>query len=210
MFLEEALWIKKNLFIQIDDFDSVLDIGSSSAHFREVIQPHIYKELFKPLKESNKKVFHLDKKAEVGVDIVLDIEDLGQINQKFDVILCCNVLEHVRNPLSISRKISRIIDNNGFLIVTVPHAYPYHSDPFDNMWRPSPKNVAQIFNKFMVVESQVIKIQVSWKKFFFRRLFSIISSFRSRSPKIIFKNLKMILRHPFSVTCVFFKSKSEI
>ena len=109
MFLEELTWIKTNLFTRIDEFKTILDIGSSSFYFRNVTQPYIEKELFKPLRKAGKKIYHMDRKAEIGVDFVLEADDLDKLNQQFDVVLCCNVLEHVKSPLLVAKKIQKVI-----------------------------------------------------------------------------------------------------
>jgi len=51
----------------------LLNLGSSTRQFREVIKPHIEMELFAPLREAGVKVIHSDSKKDEGVDIAGDI-----------------------------------------------------------------------------------------------------------------------------------------
>ncbi|NHJ25047.1 MAG: methyltransferase domain-containing protein [Candidatus Lokiarchaeota archaeon] len=204
MFLEEAKWIKLNLFSVLDEFITLIDIGSSSQYFRTHIQPYIESELFEPLKEAGKLVTHMDSKSEVGVDIVLDIEHLNSLNQKFDVILCCNVLEHVKKPLTVLKHIKKLLNKGGFLVVTIPFSYPYHCDPYDNLWRPSPSLLVEMLPEFTPIEMSILKVKTTVPKLFYRSLVSIIQTVFFEHPGIIYKNFKMLFQHPFSVTCTFF------
>jgi len=43
--------------------------------------------------------------------------------EKFDVIICSEVLEHQRNPYSFIRRLKEILKNEGLLIITVPNGY---------------------------------------------------------------------------------------
>lgn len=112
----------------------ILNVGSSNKSFYKKEQPHIWKKLMKPLKEGGNKLVNLDKKDESGVDVVSDV-DKG-ISGKYDVILLCNLLEHLKKPfIKVMENIYEILENDGILIISCPGVYPVHEDPIDNKLR---------------------------------------------------------------------------
>ncbi|MDF1538845.1 MAG: class I SAM-dependent methyltransferase [Candidatus Thorarchaeota archaeon] len=52
--------------------------------------------------------------------IVSDIHDFGR-SAEFDIIILSEVLEHLENPRAALRKINGLLQNNGFLIISVPN-----------------------------------------------------------------------------------------
>jgi hypothetical protein len=44
----------------------------------------------------------------------------------------------------LSRRLLRLLPPGGYLLVTVPHSYPYHEDPFDTMYRPDVAELAAL------------------------------------------------------------------
>jgi predicted SAM-dependent methyltransferase len=54
-------------------------------------------------------------------DIKLDISNMNIINDdEFDVVIACDVLEHVKNDISAMKEIFRILNTNGYAILLVP------------------------------------------------------------------------------------------
>ncbi len=115
----------------------VLNLGSSSGHFRKIDQPHIHDEIFAPLEKSNVKVIHSDLKDQEGVDISGDIFDpdiqwkLRQLRPS--LVLVCNLMEHLQEDMRgrLPAALDSIIDPGGVGIITVPYSYPLHFDPID-------------------------------------------------------------------------------
>lgn len=52
---------------------------------------------------------------------VLPAEELVNFTRKFDVIVCSEVLEHLEDPASLVKEISKNLKEEGILIVTVPN-----------------------------------------------------------------------------------------
>lgn len=46
--------------------------------------------------------------------------------QKYDVISCLDVIEHVENPVLVAERIKNKLDKNGFLIISVPNRNRYY------------------------------------------------------------------------------------
>src|SRR5258705_8933808 len=109
MFRQEAIWVG-DLLNNIDTVNKpvIANIGSSTALFREVLQPHIHKHIFKPLLQKDRTVYHVDVKKDDGVDMVADITQPGFSKQHanaFDVVLCTNMLEHVEDIYAVAQNL---------------------------------------------------------------------------------------------------------
>jgi SAM-dependent methyltransferase len=64
------------------------------------------------------------------IDIVCDLYDIPE-DEKFDAVLCTEVLEHVVDPVRAVEKLVRLLRPGGTLIITAPfnsltHFAPYH------------------------------------------------------------------------------------
>lgn len=65
------------------------------------------------------------------LDIVCDITDIPEPDASFDVILCAEVFEHLPNPVLAVQEFSRLLKQDGKLVLTAPfcsltHFAPYH------------------------------------------------------------------------------------
>ena len=141
MLKAEAQWIGKALD-QLDDvgLSPILNVGSSTAIFREQVQPWIDSEIFAPLRKRGVAVHHLDVRDGDGIDLRGDLNDgafvAGLASHGYRALLCCNLLEHVSVPAAICGKLELLLPVGGYLIITVPNRFPYHPDPIDTMFRP--------------------------------------------------------------------------
>lgn len=156
MFVQESELLKKILDrISLKPASRILDIGSSSIEFRTVIQPHLDKNVFKPLRDKGYIIHHLDKKKEVGVDICMNLTKVmnsKKIIDKYDLILCTNILEHVENRDIFLNNLLRFADENTLILFTVPKTYFKHNDPIDTMYRPTPKQLTNWLKQYLEIE----------------------------------------------------------
>lgn len=151
MFIEEAEWIAEAVG-HLPLPATVLDVGSSTSEFRERVQPHIQERVFRPLQQRGCEIVHLDAKEGNGVDLTCDLTDptlaaVAAVGRTFQLVLCCNLLEHVVDRPLVARNITALVADGGFLLVTVPQRYRYHEDPIDTMYRPQPAELAELFSK---------------------------------------------------------------
>lgn len=148
MFDREAARLREILLGQ-RAVSPLLNLGSSTRSFREVTRPHIHQELFGPLAQAGVQVFHSDLKQADGVDLVGDILDptirADLRARKFKCVLCSNLLEHVRDRAAVAAACEEIVGPGGLILATVPSSYPYHADPIDTGFRPSPAALAASF-----------------------------------------------------------------
>jgi len=89
---------------------------------------------------------------------VMDAEKMD-INEKFDVIVAGDVVEHLSNPGAFLKEAYRLLDPGGSLVITVPSAYALrHSLQYwlfgneivhkDHCYYFSPKTLAALCNRF--------------------------------------------------------------
>jgi hypothetical protein len=71
-------------------------------------------------------------------------------------LMCCNIFEHLENRREFAHICSDILSPDGILVVSVPFDYPYHPDPIDTMYRPTPEEVADLFPEFTVKFSTIV------------------------------------------------------
>ncbi len=161
MRIEETRWIAERLNELKSPALSVLNIGSSTLHFRKKVQPHIEEVVFKPLYDQNIKVIHCDIRNDEGVDLVGNIieTDFEQKvkNLNFNIIICSNVLEHVENVSPFCNALENVMPKGGYLIITVPNIYPYHNDPIDTKFRPNIEEVSELFPHCKTIKGTILK-----------------------------------------------------
>jgi hypothetical protein len=148
MFDREAARLREILLGQ-RAVSPLLNLGSSTRAFREVTKPHIHQELFGPLAAAGIEVFHSDLKQADGVDLAGDILDPAIRTdlraRRFKCLLCSNLLEHVRDREAVAAACEQIVGPGGLILATVPSSYPYHADPIDTCFRPTPDALAAAF-----------------------------------------------------------------
>jgi hypothetical protein len=159
---QEARWIGRVLErIPAASLGPVLNVGSHTEHFRTREQPWIDRHVFKPLRARGVEVIHTDLRDAPGVDLSGDLTDpafqarLRGLGVRS--VLCCNVLEHIAEPADIAASLSAIVPDGGYVVVTVPHRFPYHPDPIDTMYRPRPEELAALFSSTSVLEAEIVR-----------------------------------------------------
>jgi hypothetical protein len=137
------------ILLEKGNVSPLLNLGSSTGAFRASAKPHIEARLFAPLREAGVEVVHCDIKAGEGVDIAGDISDPALIGRLalmgFRCVLAANLLEHVRDRAAVIAACEAIAGPGGLILVTVPSSAPYHADPIDSCYRPSPAALAASF-----------------------------------------------------------------
>ena len=150
MFEAEACWLREALDrFAPERLSPLLNLGSSTAVFREQIQPWTEERLFRPLRARGVDIVHVDVRDEPGVDLRADLTDPADLPRLRALapraVLCCNLLEHVTQPERLARHCLDILPCGGLAFVTVPFSYPYHRDPIDTLYRPSPAELSELF-----------------------------------------------------------------
>ena len=168
MFEAEAAWLERLLREHPpDEISPLLNVGSSTSTFRDAKQPWTERRLFAPLKDRGIEVIHLDAKEGPGIDMradILDRADLPRIKALgAKSILCCNILEHVREPSTLAQICLDIVGPGGYVFVTVPYSYPHHRDPIDTMFRPKPDILAELFRPAEMLKGEIMDVGQSYR-----------------------------------------------
>jgi hypothetical protein len=214
----EAHWIAHQLAAYgREQISPLVNIGSQTREFRVRRQPHIERDIFAPLRAREIEVIHTDLKPDDGVDIAGDLFDpavqAALQARKPRAALTSNLLEHVREPGELARAIGALVAPGGMLLVTVPRSYPYHADPIDTGFRPSPAELAALFPGFELVHGEVIEDETYARELFGHGLAglkkgarSLVAALRRRGEiaRAYRDRLKWLWK-PFSTTCVVLK-----
>tara|TARA_B100001564_G_C20618205_1_gene660991 strand:- start:635 stop:1408 length:774 start_codon:yes stop_codon:yes gene_type:complete len=64
------------------------------------------------------------------IDFVSDILNIPVPDKSYDVILCTEVIEHIPDPISAIKEISRILKPGGTLFITAPLQSGLHQEPY--------------------------------------------------------------------------------
>ncbi len=167
MFREEAEKIGNILeSYKKDDLNPVLEIGSSTHEFRNEVKPYIDKNIHSKLSNRGIKIILSDFKPDLDIknpedQIIGDVFDdevfYKMISAKPRCILLCNILEHVTNPKKLCERILQISNEKTIIIVTVPFSFPYHRDPIDTLFRPSPEELIKNFTNVELLHKEIIE-----------------------------------------------------
>ena len=121
----------------------ILEIGSGDTSINQSAK-HIF---------SNAKLFiQTDVKKSYGHKY-LDITSAIKIDEKFDLVLCTNVLEHIFDVKPAIKNLSYLLKDKGHLLVSVPFIYPLHDEPED-FWRFTEHALKKLFSDFKILTTK--------------------------------------------------------
>lgn len=111
--------------------DRVLEVGSYKASDGPQVRDLVGSDRAKAF-------FGIDMRAGDGVDAVADILDLDAVLDAvggcFDVIVCVDTLEHVKDPKAAVENMLDLLAEDGYLVLATPFAFQIHEHPQD-FWR---------------------------------------------------------------------------
>jgi hypothetical protein len=162
MLRAEARWYGRRLrALPKEALYPQLNLGSQTLTFRTQVQPWIDEQLFAPARRRGGLVVHCDLQHAEGVDLVGDLTDpafLAELQtRRFRSLICSNLLEHVVQPERIARAAAAAVVPGGYLFVSVPFQFPYHADPIDTLFRPSPQQLAALFPGTVLEEARLVR-----------------------------------------------------
>lgn len=100
---------------------SVLDYGAGTQKYRKLIEAAIPDGAYKAF----------DVAAVPGIDFVGDVHDSKLEADRFDTVICNQVLEHTEDPAQVVIEMARICKTGGNLILSVPFMIGFHPCPQD-------------------------------------------------------------------------------
>ena len=103
----------------------LLDVGAGESPWRDLM-PSVVEYV----------AVDIDSSPEFGMKRHSDMQYYDGVrlpfaDNSFDVILCTEVLEHVRDPASFLKDLNRVLRRGGTLILTVPWSARMHHIPYD-------------------------------------------------------------------------------
>jgi len=168
MLPNEAAWLGRHLRgLDPNLAFPLLNVGSSTGKFASREQPWIDAEVFGPLRAANGRVVNCDIKAAPGVDVVGDLMDAAFVKELANLgiksVLCANVLEHLTKPAELARSLVDVVADGGYLIVSGPYSYPWHPDPIDTLFRPTPEELASLFPGTVTIAAERVRCGTFWE-----------------------------------------------
>ena len=147
MRFEESLKIQ-NIIKKHKPFANIINLGSGNVEQLKKTKPWVSKNVFDLFKKQKTKILHVDAENFPGVDIVQDLSQPNSLSfcdelKGSRLFILANVLEHIpkKAHTEFLKKIYSKMKSKDGLIITVPYDYPYHADPIDTMYRPSPHDL---------------------------------------------------------------------
>ena len=150
MRFEESLTIQ-SIIKKHSTFNNIINLGSGNVEQLKKTKPWVSKNVFDLFKKQKAKILHVDAENFPGVDIVQDLSQPNSLSfcdklKGSKLFILANVLEHIpkKAHAEFLKKIYSKMKSKDGLIITVPYDYPYHADPIDTMYRPSPNELNQL------------------------------------------------------------------
>jgi len=84
-------------------------------------------------------------------DIVGDAHEMPFVDGEFRMIVCTEVLEHLKDPIRAIIEMRRVLKHNGTLLLTTRFVYPIHDSPHD-YWRFTKYGLRELFKEWEIVE----------------------------------------------------------
>ncbi len=174
---------------------SLLDIGSGSQPYKQFLESAVssYVGLDRPSTQT------MVPNA-TAPDICGDVNSLPFRNESFDTILMTQVLEHVPDPQQALSEASRILKQDGYLLLSVPFCEPLHGEPWD-FFRYSQYGLGHLLDnaglRIVLMEHQ---------GYFGASINKIVNRFLFRSPwkSTRFVRTVKLIGTPLLLLCVFF------
>ncbi|MFI4999484.1 MAG: class I SAM-dependent methyltransferase [Reyranellales bacterium] len=104
------------------------------------------------------KFVGIDLLGGTNVDTLLDIcSSPGALKAKlgedpFDMVICCHVLEHTRDPLRAAHNIESLLRPRGLAYIATPWSQAFHATP-DDYWRFSVRGLMLMFGELEILSS---------------------------------------------------------
>lgn len=122
---------------QNEHFDMALNLGTGEGDYdamlasysREVIGCDVNEEDLAHARELNRGVINLRYEINNALD-------LSYPDNHFDLLVSCEVIEHVGKPALMVREIGRVLKPGGYAIMTFPsREFPITYDPINRFWQ---------------------------------------------------------------------------
>ena len=171
---------KRQIYLQavkasayINNNKTTLDVGCGSMPYRDLFQ-------------GKGEYIGLDYSIARKANIVGSASSIPIRSNSISNILCFEVLEHTSNPDKVISEFSRVLCEDGIVVLTTPMSWSLHYEPYD-FYRFTNHGLKHLFhsNNFEVINMERIGGLFT---FFFARLIDIISRWLRNT--ILLRNFK--------------------
>lgn len=112
----------QNYVVRREDKVTILDLGCGGKPY----QPFFAKEY--------SRYIGVDINRDSLADVIASGDHLPFKENSFSVCLCTQVIEHVTDPEQVTREVTRVLDDDGVLLLSTHTIAPIHNYPSD-YWR---------------------------------------------------------------------------
>lgn len=129
--LNREKWLKEVLG-SIPSGSRILDAGAGELKYREYC-PHleyVSQDFAQYDGQGDGNALQTGQWEQSKIDIISDIVAIPEPDCSFDAVMCIEVLEHVPDPISAVMELTRLLKQDGILILTVPFASLTHFSPY--------------------------------------------------------------------------------
>jgi len=117
LFLSKVMFKREFIKNMVHFTGEVLDVGCGSSPFRKLFQDIHYTGI--------------DIVEGPYVDVVAPADNIPFHDNRFQTILCTEVLEHVKEPREVLNECNRVMKDGGIMYITVPMTWYLHYEPYD-------------------------------------------------------------------------------
>ena len=138
----QLLWIRENRNLVKGP---ILEVGSK---FYDPSTSIDYRSIF-PSFEYLGMDLESGKNVDVVCDLTQDFDDFPEVLQstKYQTVICCSVMEHVKDIYKAANNISHLVKKGGVLFISTPFIWQFHGYPSD-YWRFTPEAIKFLFREF--------------------------------------------------------------
>jgi hypothetical protein len=77
------------------------------------------------------------------------------IDKKYDTVICCEIIEHTKNPFQVVNNLKKILNQNGLLYLSFPFNFRMHN-PLPDCFRISEFGIREILKDFNILHLKCI------------------------------------------------------
>lgn len=124
-------WIQEKLK-SIAEGDTILDAGAGESRYKKYCShlKYISQDFGEYVPNESLGGLHSNKWDYSDLNIVCDIIDIPMDNETIDVIMCTEVIEHIKEPILAIKEFSRLLKPNGKLLLSAPFCCLTHMAPY--------------------------------------------------------------------------------
>jgi len=129
-------WVKDRIqkYTNLLPKRTVLDVGAGLSPFKQSFQALGFEyfsqdfEMYRPSEIESPGLQNLDWDFPKH-DFVCDVLDIPE-TIKYDFVICTEVFEHIPDPVATLKKLSRLTNTDGYILITVPFLSLMHQSPY--------------------------------------------------------------------------------